>query len=176
MIKIDKEELLIGLIGDTHTTSRGPEIPEFIIKDFKDKKIDYLVHTGDFTSFKTYKKFQDLFGKEKIIGISGNMDESKIRKELPEKIKLDLFGHKIFITHGAGGPHNIIEKLNKRFDLSKYDIIIFGHAHRPFNEKRKDGRLYISPGSPTDKRFTDTNSYGYIKISHEKVEPKIIII
>ena len=176
MIKTDKEELLFGLIGDTHIRSLTIGFPNFIINDFKEKNIDYLLHTGDFTSYDVYKKLQDVFGKEKVIGISGNMDDSKISKELPEKIELDIFGHKVFITHGSGGPHDIIKRLNRRYDLSKYDIIIFGHAHRPFNEKWRDSKLYISPGTPTDKRFTDTNSYGYLKISKDMIEPKIIII
>jgi len=176
MIKTNKEELLIGLIGDTHIPSRGPNIPQIIINEFQEKKIDYLFHVGDFTSYKVYEKLQDIFGQEKVIGIVGNMDDSKISKKLPNKIELDLYGHKIFITHGAGGPDDIIERLNRRFDLSKYDIIIFGHVHKPFNEKWRDGKLYISPGTPTDKRFTDINSYGYLKISQEKVEPKIIYL
>ncbi|MFX0139552.1 MAG: metallophosphoesterase family protein [Candidatus Hodarchaeota archaeon] len=176
MIKANKKELLIGLIGDTHLRSKEPDIPQQIIDDFQEKKVDYLFHVGDFTSYIVYEKLQDIFGREKVIAIVGNMDESKISKELPEKIEIDLYGHKIFITHGSGGPHNIIELLNKRFDLSQYDIIIFGHAHRPFNEIWRDGKLYISPGTPTDKRFTDINSYGYLKISREKVEPEIIYL
>ncbi|MFX0023899.1 MAG: metallophosphoesterase family protein [Candidatus Hermodarchaeota archaeon] len=176
MIKTNKEQLLIGLIGDTHIPSRGPSIPESIINEFQEKNIDYLLHLGDFTSYKLYKHLQDIFGREKVIAIAGNMDESKISRELPKNLELNLYGHKIFITHGFGGPNNIIEQLNRRFDLSKYNIIIFGHVHRPFNEKWKDGKLYISPGSPTDKRFTDINSYGYIKISQEKIKPKIIYL
>ncbi|MFX0103942.1 MAG: metallophosphoesterase family protein [Candidatus Hodarchaeota archaeon] len=176
MIKTNKEELLIGIIGDTHLRSKEPDIPLQIIDDFQEKKIDYLIHVGDFTSYNVYEKLQNIFGKEKVIGIVGNMDDSKISKELPEKIELSLFGHKIFITHGLGGPTNIIERINKRFDLSQYDVIIFGHTHRPFNETYGDGKLYFSPGSPTDKRFTDINSYGYIKISQEKVEPSVIYL
>lgn len=176
LIKTNKKELLIGLIGDTHIHSQVGNLPQNMIDDFSEKNIDYLFHVGDFTSYKVYEKLQDIFGQEKVIGIVGNMDDSKILKELPEKIELDLYGHKIFMNHGTGGPDNIIQRLNRRFDLSKYDIIIFGHAHRPFNEKWKDGKLYISPGSPTDKRFTDINSYGYLKISQEKVEPRIIYL
>jgi len=176
MIKTNKSQLLIGLIGDTHIHSQVATIPQHIIDDFKEKEIDYLVHMGDFTSYKVYKNLQDIFGQEKVIGIVGNMDDSKLRKELPEKIELDLYGNKIFMTHGTGGPNTIIESLNKRFDLSKYDIIIFGHVHHPFNEIWRDGRLYISPGTPTDKKFTDVNSYGYLKISQEKAEPKIIYL
>ncbi len=176
MIKRNKDHLLIGLISDTHIHSNFPVILNHIINDFQENEIDYLIHLGDFTSYKVYENLQNIFSKEKVVGIVGNMDDSKLRNELPEKMELELFGHKIFMTHGDGGPHNIIERLNRRFDLSEYDIIIFGHVHHPYNETWRDGKLYINPGSPTDKKFTDINTYGYLKISQEKVEPKIIYL
>jgi len=176
MIKTEKDELLIGLIGDTHIPSRGPEIPKNIINDFKERNIDYLFHLGDYTKYKVYNDLLETFGKDKVIGIRGNMDDYKLIKILPEKIEFDLYSHKIFMTHGTGGPDMIIERLNKYFDLSKYDIIIFGHVHHPYNEKWRDGKLYISPGTPTDKKFTDINSYGFLKISKENVNFEIVFI
>ena len=176
MIKTDKDELLIGLIGDTHIPSRVPEIPKNIIDNFKERKIDYLFHLGDYTKYKVYNDLLETFGKDKVIGIRGNMDDSKLIKTLPETVELNLYGHKIFMTHGMGGPNIIIERLNKYFDLSKYDIIIFGHVHHPYNEKWRDGKLYISPGTPTDTKFTDINSYGFLYISKEKVNFEIVYL
>ena len=174
MIKTDKNELLIGLIADTHVPSRTSEIPEAILNDFEERNVDYVFHLGDFTSIDAYNQLITRFGKEKVIGILGNMDVGEIRNILPETLELDLYGHKIFLTHGMGGPNIVIKRLNKHFDLSRYDIIIFGHVHRPYNEIWRDGKLYLNPGTPTDKRFTDINSYGYLKISKDKVEPEII--
>ncbi len=176
MIKIDKDELLIGLIGDTHIPSRVSEIPSNIIEDFKNKNIDYLFHLGDFTSCKAYKNLQETFGKDKVIGVLGNMDSHRLKKILPEFLEFNLYGHKIFMTHGMGGPNIIIKRLNKKFNLSNYNIIIFGHVHRPYNEIWRDEKLYLSPGTPTDKHFTDINSYGYLKISKEEIEPEIIYL
>ena len=176
MINTNKEELLIGLIGDTHIPSRAHEIPENIISDFKDKNIDYLFHLGDFTEFNVYNDLLETFGKDRVIGIQGNMDNSQIKGILPETAEFDLYGHKIFITHGTGGPNIIIKRLNKMHDLTNYDIIIFGHVHRPYNEKWRDGKLYICPGTPTDRVFTDINSYGFLRISKEKIEPEIIYL
>lgn len=176
MIKPNKDELLIGLIGDTHIPSSVPEIPAYILNDFKEKKIDYLFHLGDFTGLKVYNNLQETFGKDKVIGIVGNMDNHQLKKILPEKVELTLYGHKILITHGTGGPDTIIEKLNNLFNLIDYDIIIFGHVHRPYNERWRDGKLYISPGSPTDKVFTDINSYGLLRISKEIIEPEIVYL
>lgn len=173
-MKTNKEELLVGLIGDTHVPSRVAEIPKSIIDDFKERKIDYIIHLGDFDVTKVYKNLQKTFGKDKVICIQGNMDSSELKQILPKNMEIDLYGHKIFITHGTGGPDDIIENLNDMFDLSNFDIIIFGHVHRPFNEKWTDGKYYISPGTPTDKIFTNINSYAFLRISKENIEAKII--
>lgn len=177
MIKTNKKELLIGLISDTHIPSRVPQIPQVIIDDFKEKEIDYLFHLGDFEKLKVYQNLIDNFGKDKVIAVIGNMDfDRKLKALLPETIELELFGHKIFMTHGTGGPNIIIKRLNKLYKLEPYDIIIFGHVHRPYNEFWRDGKLYLNPGTPTDKTFTDINSYGYLRISKDKVEPKIVYL
>ena len=176
MIKTVKDELLIGLLSDTHIPSRRPEIPQVIIEDFKENQIDYLFHLGDYEKYKIYQQLLDTFGKDKVIGILGNMDDYKLRKTLPEILDFELYGRKIFMTHGTGGPNIIIKRLNRSYDLSKYDIIIFGHVHRPYKEIWRDGKLYLNPGTPTDKKFTDVNSYGYLIISKDKVEPKIIYL
>ena len=104
------------------------------------------------------------------------MDDHKLRKILPQTLELELFEHKIFMTHGEGGPNIVIKRLNKLFNLSPYNIIIFGHVHRPYNEIWRDGKLYLNPGTPTDKKFTDINSYGYLRISKEKVIPEIVYL
>jgi putative phosphoesterase len=176
MINTKKKELLIGLISDTHIPSRSSEIPRFIIDDFKEKKVDLLFHMGDFTSADVYFKLHTIFGEENVIAVLGNMDDYKLTKILPSSREFELFGHKIFMTHGTGGPNIILKRLNKIYDLSPFEIILFGHVHRPYNELWRDNKLYLSPGTPTDKKFTDINSYGYLKISKEKVEPEIIYI
>ncbi len=176
MIKTNKEELLIGLISDTHVPFKAPKIPQNIIDNFKKREVDYVFHLGDFTIIDSLEQLYTEFGKEKIIGILGNMDQGEIIDFLPETLAFDLYGHKIFMTHGTGGPNIVIKRLNKQFDLTPYDIIIFGHVHRPYNEVWRDGKLYLNPGTPTDRQFTDINSYGYLRISRESIEPEIVYI
>lgn len=171
-MQINKDKILIGVISDTHLPSRGSEIPQQIIKDFKDKNVDYIFHLGDFTTLETYNSLIENFDKDKIIAISGNMDNREINEKLPTEKELEILGHKIFLTHGSGGPYRIIERLNKSYNLSKYDIILFGHTHHPFKEER-DGKLYLNPGTPTDKKFTDVNSYAFLEISKNKVNFEI---
>jgi uncharacterized protein len=83
------------------------------------------------------------------------------------------------MLHGMGGPNMIIKRLIKKLDLlnSDYDLVIFGHTHRPENEKQY-GILFFNPGttSPIDNKFTVVSSYGYLKISREKIEPEIVYL
>jgi hypothetical protein len=172
MNQVHKDIVIIGIISDTHIPSRVQEIPESIIQDFQEKNVDFVFHLGDFTTLKTYNHLIDVFGKDKVIAISGNMDNHEIAKILPNQRELDILGHKIFLIHGSGGPKGIIKRLNRSYDLDMYDIIIFGHVHHPFNERR-GGKLYINPGTPTDKRFTDVNSYGILELTESNINFKI---
>ncbi len=175
MSEPSKERLLIGVLSDTHIPSRTENIPQVIIDDFKKRKVDYVFHLGDFTTLEVYKGLISLFGEDKIIAISGNMDSPEVNKTLPSTREIEILGYKIFLTHGSGGPRGIIKRLNKEFDLSAYDIIIFGHIHHPTTEKR-DGRYYFNPGTPTDKRFTDVNSYAFLKLSEKHVDFEIVYL
>ena len=115
MIDTDKEELLIGLISDTHVPTRTDKIPEKILKDFQERRVDYVFHMGDFCSIEVYEQLLKIFGKQTVFAVIGNMDAGsrELKKILPETLEFDLYGHKIFVTHGSGGLSMSIRRLNK---------------------------------------------------------------
>ena len=178
LIRTNKDELLIGVISDTHVSHKISEIPQKVIDDFKRRSVDYVFHLGDFTSYQAYEELLTTFRPEHLIAIHGNMDiDKRLTKELPGKIEMEILGHKILMVHGMGGPDRIIDRLIKKLNLlsSKYDIVIFGHTHRPLNETRND-ILFFNPGTTT-KNYKDPNfsgSYGYLVISKKKIKPEIV--
>ena len=178
MIKTDKKELLIGLLSDTHIPHRTREFPEDVINNFKERKVDYVFHLGDFTSIGAYQRLIGEFGSDKVIAVRGNMDfDQELKIKLPERLELEILGHKVLLIHGMGGPNMIIRRLIKKLDLlnSDYNLVIFGHTHRPENETQ-EGILFFNPGTttPIDNKFTVVSSYGYLKITRDKIEPEII--
>ena len=180
LIKSNKTELLIGVLSDTHVPHRTSLISQKVIDDFRGRNVDFVFHLGDFTSFQAYQQLTTTFGKEKVIAIRGNMDFDKnLAKELPEKIEMEIFGHKILLVHGMGGPNMIIRRLIKKLNLlnSDYEIVIFGHTHRPVN-KKENGILFFNPGTttPKDNMLTVVSSYGFLKISKNEVKPEIIYL
>ena len=95
MIQTDKEELLIGLLSDTHVPQRTNNVPDVVIEDFKNRDVDYVFHMGDFTSLKVYKKLLEIFGSDKVVAVRGNMDfDSNIIQTLPEKLEFTIYDFK----------------------------------------------------------------------------------
>ncbi len=180
MIKTDKEEILIGLLSDTHIPQRTGNLTDVVLDDFKKRKVDYVFHMGDFTSYGVYKILIDTFGRDKVVAVRGNMDsDSNLTQKLPEKLEFKIYDHSVLMLHGMGGPNIIIKRLIKKLDLlnSDYDIVIFGHTHRPVNEKN-NGILFFNPGTttPIDNKFTVISSYGYLKITRDAIKPEIVYL
>ena len=179
MIKTDKDELLIGVLSDTHVPSRTGKVSDEVFQEFLKRNVDYVFHLGDFTSIDIYNQLIDTFGQEKVIAILGNMDfDSQLKKKLPEKLEFNLFGHKILMIHGMGGPNMIIKRLMKKIEnISDYDLIIFGHTHRPVNEQH-DGILFFNPGTttPIDNKFTVISSFGFLMINKDEIKPEIVYL
>jgi len=180
MIQTDKEEILIGLLSDTHVPQRTDKVPEVVIDDFRNKNVDYVFHMGDFTSIKVYNKLIELFGKDKVVAVHGNMDfDSDLRRALPSKLEFKIYDYNVLMVHGMGGPNMIVKRLIKKLDLlnSNYDLVIFGHTHHPVNEV-SNGILFFNPGTttPIDNRLTVESSYGYLKITRDEIKPQIVYL
>ena len=177
MIQTDKKEILIGLLSDTHVPQRTNKVPDVVIDDFKNRNVDYVFHMGDFTSYRVYKNLIDIFGKDKVVAVCGNMDiDSDLKKILPSKLELKIYDHNVLMLHGMGGPNIIVKRLIKKLDLlnSPFNLVIFGHTHRPVNET-SNGILFFNPGTttPIDNKFTVISSYGYLKITKDAIKPEI---
>lgn len=158
----------IGVIADTHIPDRAKEIPEKILEDFK--KVDMVIHAGDLVDLSVIDELKSVCAD--VRAVWGNMDPHEVRARLPEKEIIQAGNYKIGLIHGYGSPAKLMELAAGIFKNDHVDIIIFGHAHSPVNEK-KEGVIYFNPGSPTDKIYCPYNSYGIIEIN-DKIEAKII--
>jgi hypothetical protein len=98
------------------------------------------------------------------------MDQEAVKKKYPVKQVLDILGHRVGLMHGAGAPFNLLTLLKEAFKEDECDLIIFGHSHKPMNEKI-DGILFFNPGSATDPAAA-YNSYGIIELKRKSVDLK----
>jgi len=132
--------MLIGVISDTHDAILEARSA---IKFFKDKKVEAIIHAGDFTSQDTAKEF--LGSGIPFYAVLGNNDPRKMGpadishgtiKEPPYYLILDK--RSLLIIHDE-----------KEIDLDKestiMDVIICGNTHKPRIEK-KNRALILNPG------------------------------
>ena len=154
----------IVVLSDTHIPVRAAKIPEQIIEQFKDA--DLIIHAGDNQTIEVVNILQK-YGN--YVGVCGNMDSDDVADKLPEKAIININNgnkeFKIVVTHGSGPPEGLVERILSYFE-EKPDCIIFGHSHKPFNEKIGN-TLMFNPGSPTDTVFTTINTFGILTISDE---------
>ncbi|MFA4888188.1 MAG: metallophosphoesterase family protein [Candidatus Omnitrophota bacterium] len=160
--------ITIGVISDTHVPEIARMIPEAVLEEFK--KVDMIIHAGDMVDIGVLESLRGACSNIKAVW--GNMDPPEIKARLPEKQIFRINNFKIAVIHGNGAPDNMINFLTHIFGAEKPDLIIFGHSHNSLN-KKIGKTLFFNPGSPTDKVFARSNSFGIIKIS-DKITAKII--
>ncbi len=130
----------IGIISDTHDNmDQIKKAVEF----FNSRKVEHVLHAGDFTSPFTFRLLKDLACE--FTGIYGNNDGDQLLLQKMSDGRIfnqphtfELAGKKIIMIH----EHLIKEALA---DSGHFDIVVYGHTHVP--EVKKSGRtLIINPG------------------------------
>ena len=132
--------MLIGIIADTHDnliyTRKAIEL-------FNKRKVEHVIHAGDYTSPFTLKLFKEL--NCKYDGVFGNNDGDKLllleRSEgniHNQPYIFTLNNKKIIVMH----EHHVIDALA---DSGHFELVIYGHTHKPDVRKVKY-TLIVNPG------------------------------
>jgi putative phosphoesterase len=148
----------IGVISDTHLRGYDEGLNKIISSHFSG--VDFIIHAGDSVDLRAL----DIFTGYQVKAVSGNMDCSFVKEELPKELFFEIQGFKFGVTHGWGYPSGIEERILAR--IGKLDCIVYGHTHHPACHK-KAGVLFFNPGSPTDKRFAAHRTIGILEIDKE---------
>lgn len=173
-----KEEILIGIISDTHIPERKKFLPEEIGNVFKN--VDLIIHTGDINNLEVLKELEKI---APVFAVYGNWDLPEVREKLPPAISLKIFNWKIGILHSPfsfwlGSHFNFIQKIwaEKIAKKENFNILIFGHTHRSYLKELEGKKfLMINPGSATLPLF-DKPSVAILKINKNSFEGKIIYL
>lgn len=132
--------MLIGVISDTHDNM--PQIQK-AVDLFNERKVEHVIHAGDFTSPFTFRALDNLAAG--FTGVFGNNDGDRLLlnkmsggRVFPQPHTFELAGKKIIVMH----EHHVAEALA---DSGHYDIVIFGHTHKPVVKRLKE-TLVVNPG------------------------------
>lgn len=121
-----------------------------------------IVHLGDMCS--DFKKIKSVFHDIPAIFVKGNNDFFEVDVE-NEYIGI-LEGVKCLFTHGHQyGVKGGIAGISVRARAIKAELVLFGHTHVPYKEKRGH-TLYLNPGSIGAGR---ENTFGIIHLENSAI-------
>ena len=100
----------IGVIADTHLNRPSPFLEKVVQEYFGD--VDLILHAGDIKT----PEVLSVFKEQPFYAVSGNWDDSRVKREHPEKLVFEAGGFKIGLIHGWGSPFRIGRRLISCFD------------------------------------------------------------
>lgn len=145
----------IAIISDTHKDYSSIDKIVSILK-----KCDLILFAGD--NFSDSKYIHEKTGID-IIAVKGNCDFCDVEEE----IIFDINEKKVFLCHGD--KYNVkdsLDKISKKAKHIEADIVIFGHTHIPL-EIKKEGILYLNPGSLSRPRKNDKKTFLLVDIDDD---------
>jgi uncharacterized protein len=84
-----------------------------------------------------------------VAAVHGNMDDSPLLEELPERLVVEEGGLRIGLVHDAGPAIGRHDRLRESFPGCQ--VIAYGHTHMPEVTWSEDVWI-VNPGSPTERR------------------------
>lgn len=146
----------IGLISDTHGLLRPEALAAL-------QGCAQIIHAGDIG------KPQVLDGLRAIAplqAIRGNIDTADWALELPERLDLRIGSLTLHVLHD-------LKQLDIDPIAAGIDVVIAGHSHKPKVERR-DGVLYINPGSAGPRRFSLPISLALLDLNDGDAQVELI--
>jgi uncharacterized protein len=128
----------IGLLSDTHGLW-DKRFEEY----FRD--CDEIWHAGDIGSMELAERFEKI---KPFRAVHGNIDDFRVRAAFPEKLRFEVEGVDVLMTHIGGYPGKYDARVLKILATAPPKIFICGHSHilKVVYDKRLSF-LSINPGA-----------------------------
>jgi len=149
---------VIGVISDTHGLLRPEALTAL-------EGSDLILHAGDVGQPEI---LDTLRGIAPTIAVRGNVDRGPWTDVLPLTEVVEAGEVLIYMLHD-------IADLDLDPAAAGFAAVVFGHSHRPSAE-RKDGVLYLNPGSAGPRRFTLPVTVARISVEGSRLDSEIVTL
>ena len=157
----------LGLVGDTHRTSRAKRpLPVDLLLGLEG--CDLICHTGDVNARWV---LDELAAIASLRVVGGNNEEDALGQELELEHFFEIGSFTIGLMHGHDPKLTARQHTYDRM-RGVVDCAIYGHSHRPEIEER-GGLLMINPGSPTQKRHAPHATFAILTVD-EALQAQLI--
>ena len=147
---------LVGVISDTHGLLRSE-----VLNVFQD--VDLILHAGDIGGPDILKALKSI---APVIAVRGNNDEGAWANRIPQTKTTRIDDISVFLIHDA-------KELALNRSVNRYEVVVAGHSHRPVAE-RKQGVLFLNPGSAGPRRFKLPISVARLAIDGRDISAELI--
>jgi putative phosphoesterase len=148
----------VGVISDTHGLLRPEAIGAL-------RDSDLIVHAGDIGRLDVLEQLRELAPTH---AVRGNIDIQPWARKLPDTAVVRAGRQRLFVLHDIS--HLEIDPV-----CAGYDIVVFGHSHRPSAERR-DGVLFLNPGSAGPRRFGLPVTMARLQLAGKSMRPRLITL
>jgi len=146
----------IGVISDTHSLLRSQ------VKDLF-QGVDMIIHAGDIGSLEVMEKLREI---APLVAVRGNCDRGSWAFDIPMTELVEVGEYSFYILHDIG-------QLDIDPKAAGVNGVIYGHSHKP-EAFKKDGILYLNPGSAGPKRFSLPVGLAKLYLYEEMIDYKLI--
>jgi putative phosphoesterase len=147
----------LGVISDTHGLLR-PEAKAALAG------CDAIVHAGDIGKPEVLDELATI---APVTAVRGNVDRWAARR-LPATAVLELAGRDFYVLHD-------VNELDLDPAAAGFAAVVAGHSHVP-SVARKDGVLYLNPGSAGPRRFKLPIALARVRVTVDALEPEILYL
>ena len=149
-------EHFIGVISDTHGLLRPQAVQAL-------EGVDLIIHAGDIGGPKILRALERI---APVHAVRGNTDRGDWAANLPQSLVVEVGGVHLYVLHE-------LFCLDLDPAAAGINAVIFGHSHSPHLE-RKNGVLFLNPGSAGPRRFTLPVSLATLHIQGNSLETQFI--
>lgn len=146
----------VGLISDTHGLLR-PEVLDFL------RGSDHIVHGGDVCDAGVLEALRAI---APVTAVRGNNDRGAWAAALRESELVRLDDVFVYAIHD-------LAEMDIEPGAAGVQVVVSGHSHRPSIERR-DGVLYVNPGSAGPRRFKLPVSAAELTVDGDRVAARIV--
>jgi putative phosphoesterase len=128
--------------------------------------VDHIIHAGDVGDRAV---LESLRAVAEVTAVSGNMDPSDLRTELPVEAQGDVSGIRFLVGHRQ---HELLSH-HQDAVAEGFDLVVCGHTHRAYADWH-NGVLYLNPGSATAPGPGEQPSLAVVEVDSVGLDPRII--
>jgi putative phosphoesterase len=148
----------LGLISDTHDLLRPEAVAALA-------GCERIIHAGDVCEPRV---LQALARIAPVTAVRGNNDRGAWASAIAETAVVAAAGRLIYVIHD-------LDEIDVDPRAAGFHAVVHGHSHRPQHERR-DGVLYVNPGSAGPRRFRLPVSVGLLTVDGDTLAPRLITL